>query len=913
MNPDDSMLNFNDQQIIEKNKKWLESHMPQTFKSHVSVPWQTVIANQLTLLKAHDALDHLMSKNEACIMTTREDFDDASILDIYQNYFIESFHRFTSKDSYQKEGFLTVIFLKLTTIVPKKELFEPEETLSVASGLKNINFTFSTVCPHSIHNRLFKLVKFLNSKLSHYSCHLIEYQEGYYIQLFLELVSPIQETLLDYTRFYLQTTYNFEGIEKAFDPSISFVIDAIALLCHQILCQLQLDKYSTKNIEETCLRYSDLIKEVTVSFIEHMHPLKSSGPLDLSQALSKVKSLDSGNPSEDEKRKIILLLYINLLSHVLKTNYYIKDKKALSFRFDPQFLKDIPELIEKFPEVPFAIFFMKGEAFFGFHIRFKDLSRGGLRTVLSRTKDQASSDSLNVFSECYGLSYTQQKKNKDIPEGGAKGIIFVDLHHQFALESQKAVSSKEDIFLKYRGFCQILSQKRYILSLLDLVNADEKGLLRNKHVLDLLKKPEHLFLGPDENMTDSMIEWIANTSLKLRYSTKTAFISSKPKAGINHKTYGVTSYGVNAYMDQALRFMNIDPNRQPFTVKISGGPDGDVAGNQMLNLKKYYPKTAKLIAITDVSGTIFDPEGLDLNIIEKLFHEAKPIRFYPHSALHTGGFLLDLHTKKQESDLKELTLLVKNVGGKLVEQYLAGQEMNQLFRQNLHQVKADIFIPAGGRPRTLNEYNIQEFLDKDHTPTSKAIIEGANLYLTPKARRFLEEKGVIIFKDSSANKGGVICSSYEVIGGLCLSDEQFMTIKEDLVKDILALIKDKSEKEAKLLLEAYGDKQGYLTDLSDEVSKKINTYKYELLENLEKRPLSHDISDPLNKIVLSYVPSIIHKETSNAHILTSLSEVHKKAIIACHLASNVVYMKGLKWNPGIAELLPLLLNDKLIH
>lgn len=42
---------------------------------------------------------------------------------------------------------------------------------------------------------------------------------------------------------------------------------------------------------------------------------------------------------------------------------------------------------------------------------------------------------------------------------------------------------------------------------------------------------------------------------------------------------GVTSEGVVVYLDEALRNVNkIDPHKQPFTIKITGGPDGDVRG-----------------------------------------------------------------------------------------------------------------------------------------------------------------------------------------------------------------------------------------------------------------------------------------------------------------------------------------------
>lgn len=56
-------------------------------------------------------------------------------------------------------------------------------------------------------------------------------------------------------------------------------------------------------------------------------------------------------------------------------------------------------------------------------------------------------------------------------------------------------------------------------------------------------------------------------------------MSSKPDAGINHKVYGVTSEGVQVFLDQLLRFAGRAPGERPFTVKITGGPDGDVAGN----------------------------------------------------------------------------------------------------------------------------------------------------------------------------------------------------------------------------------------------------------------------------------------------------------------------------------------------
>merc|ERR1719440_1633294 len=45
----------------------------------------------------------------------------------------------------------------------------------------------------------------------------------------------------------------------------------------------------------------------------------------------------------------------------------------------------------------------------------------------------------------------------------------------------------------------------------------------------------------------------------------------------------------------------------------------------------------------------------------------------------------------------------------------------------------------------------------------------------------MEAAGVVVFKDASANKGGVTSSSLEVLAALCMSDEDFgaMMVVED--------------------------------------------------------------------------------------------------------------------------------------
>src|SRR6185295_15417809 len=139
--------------------------------------------------------------------------------------------------------------------------------------------------------------------------------------------------------------------------------------------------------------------------------------------VKRVEEVDTGQEINDTIRKNILKQAMQFVDFTFKTNFYRNNKTAFSFRIDPACLDHLPyDRKEKFPELPYAIFFMKGMHFLGFHLRFKDLSRGGLRTVFPQNLEKMVAERNNVFSECYGLAYTQQKKNKDIPEGGAKGV-----------------------------------------------------------------------------------------------------------------------------------------------------------------------------------------------------------------------------------------------------------------------------------------------------------------------------------------------------------------------------------------------------------------------------------------------------------------------------------------------------------
>ncbi len=57
---------------------------------------------------------------------------------------------------------------------------------------------------------------------------------------------------------------------------------------------------------------------------------------------------------------------------------------------------------------------------------------------------------------------------------------------------------------------------------------------------------------------------------------------------------------------------------------------------------------------------------------------------------------------------------------------------------------------------------VRSFMRANSNKLSRYVVEGANLFLTQDARLQLEKAGVILYKDASANKGGVTSSSLEV-------------------------------------------------------------------------------------------------------------------------------------------------------
>jgi glutamate dehydrogenase len=612
----------------------------------------------------------------------------------------------------------------------------------------------------------------------------------------------------------------------------------LCTLVHQRLVHRDRLLFSIERIVATAERAMPIVSDIGALFRARFDP---KGALPDAEFAARAAAIRGriGTKEDPDGTATILGSLLDAVESTFRTNYFLPRRFGLALRLDPRFLRD-----DRRPELPYGTFFVFGRGFFGFHNRFKEIARGGLRVVKPATLAQHARERERVFDEVYGLSWAQQQKNKDIPEGGAKAAIL--LEHD--ADITRCVKS-------------------FVDSVLDLI-VDDPAV--KPLVVDRFGSKELIYLGPDENITPAHIEWIVARARVRKYALPDAFMSSKPGAGINHKVYGVTSEGVNVFLEVALRARGIDPRKQPFTVKITGGPDGDVAGNMIRILNRDYGANARIVGIADGSGVGEDPEGLDHAELLRLFREALPIASFDPSKLSKRGRVVGVDSPE---------------GAPL--------------RNTLHnRLVTDAFVPGGGRPATINETNWRDYLTPEGKPSSPIIVEGANLFLTPVARAELFKAGCLIFKDSSANKCGVICSSYEIGASMLLDEKSFMAIKTEFVEQVLEKLRELARSEAELLMaEGRRHPSVPLTELSTTLSKVINDAADAIRASMERwSPADRELA---RQIVREHLPRKL-QETVGERLWTGIPQAYLDWMVAKRLASGIVYREGTSFLQGIA-------------
>jgi len=302
-----------------------------------------------------------------------------------------------------------------------------------------------------------------------------------------------------------------------------------------------------------------------------------------------------------------------------------------------------------------------------------------------------------------------------IPYGGAKGAVKVDPRILSIEELQRLT-------------------RRYITMILPIIG------------------PEKDIPAPDVNTNAEVMAWIMDTYSMLKGYAIPEVVTGKPIAiGGSLGRHEATGRGVMITTREILSKMGKSISN--VTVAVQGmGNVGSIAA------KLIYNEGGRIVAISDVSCGIYDPNGLNIpKIIDFLATKGNLLKDYD-----------DAHLQKiSNAELLELD----------VDVIVPAALENQITEQNAANIKAGL------------------------------IVEGANGPTTVSADEILEENGILVVPDILANAGGVIVSYFEWVQNIqsLFWDEEEINkqLNKIMTKAIDAVYALHSEKDLSLRTSAY--------------------------------------------------------------------------------------------------------------
>ncbi len=723
----------------------------------------------------------------------------------------------------------------------------------------------------------------------------------------LDPASPLAGQLRDelYNTQLLATTsstYQELVLPGLMGGSAAALVDAVIAFCHTCLAHNQPDRYDMNEVRRAFHANLPLTLQLVELFRVRFDPRENDrdgryGVL-LAEVEAAIAGYQTGRRRLDELRREIFHCALLFIRYSLKSNFFVPGRQTLAFRLAPAYLAELgPEANADLPvATPFRVTFFFSRVGCAYHIGFSDIARGGWRTVIARSPDDLAGNASTLFRETFVLAHTQHAKNKDIYEGGSKLVALLD-----ATDLQQGGADAELVTIRlYKLQYGIAS------AFLDLFVTTD-GVASHPAVIDYYRQDEAIELGPDENMHDIMVETIAQMARQRGYLLGPGIMSSK-EVGINHKEYGVTSTGVVTFAEITLEEAGIDLRRDRCRVKITGGTNGDVAGNAMRLLLERAPGV-QLVLILDGTAALCDPQGANREELRRILLNQDLEGFDPR-ALHPGGFLLYRSGSRQEGLFRRYRRVTCTQAG-LSEEWISSDEFAQQYGSLPFSVPADLFIPAGGRPETIDDRNWQAFLQADGTPSAAVIVEGANSFLTPGARIELQRRGVLIMRDASANKCGVISSSYEIIANLLLSDGEFLTHKQRYVRDVLDILVKRAGDEARLILKRRRENpESLCTEISEALSSEINGLYARLFAWLQSRP-ELTLREPYRRALLAHLPAMLRDDPLFRRRLVRLPPKYRAAIVAAEIASSLVYRGD--WDSDFVDQIELHLKRNFPH
>jgi glutamate dehydrogenase (NAD(P)+) len=259
--------------------------------------------------------------------------------------------------------------------------------------------------------------------------------------------------------------------------------------------------------------------------------------------------------------------------------------------------------------------------------------------------------------------------------------------------------------------------------------------------------------APDVNTNAQTMAWITDTASMLEHKTVIDIVTGKPvPLGGSLGRKEATGRGVAIITAELLKRKG--QKLSDTTVAVQGyGNVGSYAAtilNQM---------GCKVVAVSDVSGGVYCPQGLDIASINQ------------HMTDHPRG---------------------------LLEGYQA-RGVAKINNEELLTSRVDVLIPAA----------LEHQIRADNAPhiQAKMIVEGANGPTTREADEILENRGIIVVPDILANAGGVVVSYFEWVQDLqCFfwdEDEVNDNLKRILIRSFKQVWDFSEEQRVSLRLGAY--------------------------------------------------------------------------------------------------------------
>jgi len=218
--------------------------------------------------------------------------------------------------------------------------------------------------------------------------------------------------------------------------------------------------------------------------------------------------------------------------------------------------------------------------------------------------------------------------------------------------------------------------------------------------------PDQDIPAPDVNTNGEVMGWIMDTYSMLKGRAVPGVVTGKPlEIGGSLGRPEATGRGVMITTRETLKKLDIPFDSVRIAIQGMGNVGSTAAG-------LLYDEGAKIIAVSDVSGGISNPAGLNIPDILKYL----------------------------------------SVRGNLLKDY-AAPDVLPISNSELLETEADILIPAA----------LENQITAANADRIKAsiIVEGANGPTAVEADGILEQKGIIVVPDILANAGGVIVSYFE--------------------------------------------------------------------------------------------------------------------------------------------------------